>query len=585
MPETRLRGLGLAAIGRLRPLRGASRSVPARFLFPRPRARISRMDAHAQGEAFTLLRSMHLFRGLTEADFAELLDALQPAAYPANEVIYREGEEGDLFYIVQDGGVEVLITDLGEEPVMTLSPGDYFGDVSMLHPDELRPVTMRAITPVKLLTLDHDNFEVLLIRFPQIKPYLEHSPESRGFYAGHSFRWIAPNEKIVLATQRHWLVLIQKIALPGLLALVLLSAAGVAGLAFNTPALALTMLGLGLIPLLAWMGWGYLDWGNDYFIVTNQRIVYLEKIIGIYESRQESPLTSLRSVRVEAPDVIARQLDLGNVIVGTFSGPIIMRSAPHAEGLAEIIKEQAERARSSTYRSKQAVMEDAIRRRIRPAPPAPPTAAPPGELRERERERPPGIPLFNVRFEQGDSITYRKHWYVLVREIWKPSGLIIVALALIGIRAGGLILWPWASIWLVVVIALIPLILWWLYEFVDWQNDIYQVTPDKILDIHRKPLGAESRKEAPLDNVLSLKYERPGLLGILLNYGTVTAKVATEDFKFEGVYDPVSVQNDVYRRLEARHAAREKAEGERRRGEIVEWFEVYHKVANELPKP
>lgn len=540
------------------------------------------MDAIAQGEAFALLRSMHLFRGLTEADFAELLEVFQPIEHPANATIYREGEEGDLFYILQEGGVEVLINDFGDEPVMTLSPGDYFGDVAMLHPDELRPTTMRAITPIKLLTLDRDNFEILLIRYPQIKAYLEHSPESRGFYAGHSFRWIAPNERIYLATQRHWLVLIQKIAWPGLLLLALAAAASVVWLSFNNPTLALTILGIGLLPLAGWLGWGYLDWGNDYFIITNQRIVYLEKIIGIYESRQESPLTSLRSVRVEAPDVIARQLDLGNVIVGTFSGPITMRSAPHAEGLAEIIKELTERARNTAYRSKQQVMEDVLRKRIHPTPPAPPKAPPPGELRE--RERPPSIPLFTVRFELGDSIIYRKHWYVLVREIWQPSGLIIVALGLIGLRAGGVILWPWASVWLVVVIALIPLGLWWLYNFVDWQNDIYQVTPDKILDIHRKPLGSESRKEAPLDNVLSLQYERPGLLGILLNFGTVTAKVATEDFKFEGVYDPVGVQNDVYRRLEARNAAREKAEAERRRGEIVEWFEVYHKVANESPK-
>ncbi len=63
------------------------------------------MDAIAQGEAFALLRSMHLFRGLVEADFAELLEVFQPVVYQANDIIYREGEEGNLFYILQDGGV------------------------------------------------------------------------------------------------------------------------------------------------------------------------------------------------------------------------------------------------------------------------------------------------------------------------------------------------------------------------------------------------------------------------------------------------------------------------------------------------
>jgi hypothetical protein len=38
---------------------------------------------------------------------------------------------------------------------------------------------------------------------------------------------------------------------------------------------------------------------------------------------------------------------------------------------------------------------------------------------------------------------------------------------------------------------------WWFYEYVDWINDIYILTPDQIMDIYRTPLGREDKKTAP----------------------------------------------------------------------------------------
>jgi hypothetical protein len=100
--------------------------------------------------------------------------------------------------------------------------------------------------------------------------------------------------------------------------------------------------------------------------------------------------------------------------------------------------------------------------------------------------------------------------------------------------------------------------------------------------VAKKPLGAETKKSAPLSNVLSLKYERPGLLGLVLNFGTVVAQVAGTEFRFEGVFDPVSVQNDVYRRLEANQAKKAAGEAAKRRDEIADWLTQYHQVAEEL---
>jgi hypothetical protein len=115
------------------------------------------------------------------------------------------------------------------------------------------------------------------------------------------------------------------------------------------------------------------------------------------------------------------------------------------------------------------------------------------------------------------------------------------------------------------------------------------VTADQIFDVNKKPLGAEVKKSAPLANVLSLKYERPGLLGVLLNFGNVVALVAGSEFRFDGVFDPVAVQNDIYRRQEAQKNKKQAAEDARLRDEMVNWLEDYtlerERLANAQRQP
>ncbi len=119
--------------------------------------------------------------------------------------------------------------------------------------------------------------------------------------------------------------------------------------------------------------------------------------------------------------------------------------------------------------------------------------------------------------------------------------------------------------------------LWWLYQYVDWANDIYQVTPTQIVDITRKPLGTESREVAPLENILGTEVDRKGLAGLLLNYGTVTATIGTAEFKFQGVFDPVGVQQDIVRAQEAILARKREKESGQRRDEMVELLRLYEK--------
>jgi hypothetical protein len=185
---------------------------------------------------------------------------------------------------------------------------------------------------------------------------------------------------------------------------------------------------------------------------------------------------------------------------------------------------------------------------------------------------------FQVRFEEKGIITYRKHWMVLLRGTLLPAVLILVAVGLLGARLGGLfqVFSPGADL-AAALLLLVPLAVWWLYQYADWANDLYQVTPDQIVDVHKKPLSSEVRKVAPLENILGTEVDRKGLLGILFNYGDVVANVGTTQFVFQGIYNPSAVQLDIVRSQEALYARKKLAEKEKRRGEMVEWIDAYHR--------
>jgi hypothetical protein len=184
---------------------------------------------------------------------------------------------------------------------------------------------------------------------------------------------------------------------------------------------------------------------------------------------------------------------------------------------------------------------------------------------------------FQVRFEEKGVITYRKHWAVLLRRIAAPSSLLLLLVGVLGAHLGGLL--PYISsraAMLGVGLSLIPLSLWWLYEYVDWANDIYQVTPNQIVDVNKKPLAREVRKVAPLENILGTEVDRKGIVGLVLNYGNVIANVGTTQFVFEGVYDPASVQQDIVRAQEAFLERKKQVQSRQRREEMVELLNAYH---------
>ena len=89
-------------------------------------------------------------------------DAFNEEKFLGGDVIIKQGESGNKFYIVDDGQVKVTVsTDSGEKEVTTYKQGDYFGERALLE-NEPRAATITAITDTKLVSLDRHSFKRLM---------------------------------------------------------------------------------------------------------------------------------------------------------------------------------------------------------------------------------------------------------------------------------------------------------------------------------------------------------------------------------------------------------------------------------------
>lgn len=78
--------------------------------------------------------------------------------YQDGEAIVRQGEVGDCMYVIQEGKVEVLMEQDGNDVLlMTLEEGDFFGETAIFE-HEVRSATVRALGEVRVLTVDERTF-------------------------------------------------------------------------------------------------------------------------------------------------------------------------------------------------------------------------------------------------------------------------------------------------------------------------------------------------------------------------------------------------------------------------------------------
>jgi hypothetical protein len=342
---------------------------------------------------------------------------------------------------------------------------------------------------------------------------------------------------------------------------------------------------VGLVVCIAVILWLWLDWSNDYYLVTSQRAMWVEKIVLLYDSQQEAPINTVLSTNITKNQILGWFIDYGTVIIKTYTGSIEMQRSSTPTLLVGYIDGLQARGKELSKYEETEAMEEELSRRLNPVEvekPSPATSAQPIKNTEKPLSglRKVITTFIKMRYEDGTTITYRKHWFVLLKKTWIQAILLVVlSVGLIYLINRGMLNIVNLLLWLFVFVGIF---LWWLYQFIDWQNDIYVLTLENILDIERKPLSREVKKSASLENILSLEHTRLGLIGLLLNYGTVRINIGTEQFNFFYVYNPAQVQYEIFDRMTVLRYRKEQIQAAKERERIVDWLAIYHKKTETL---
>lgn len=528
-------------------------------------------------EIYSFLREHFLFSMLADDELEQVAKLFQPLTLRDGEILYHADYPGRNFFLVVKGLIK--LTEPNGEQASVTSKG-HFGEKALWQERD-RTQTAVSTGHTVVLAINKIRFEALIAAYPQIKHKIQAINHSDELAEANEFPWIGKEETIRFIDRKHILTFFTRLIFPLILSLSL-----------SAVILYFSLIPLFLIPLIIlgfslWMLWAWIDWGNDFYLVTSDRVAWVEKVVWLYDQRKELPLKSILSANL-ATTQLQRLWGYGDVVVRTYTGDLTMRNAGHPQVLLDLIHDAQHQAQERYQRVESTKINQTIRSRLG-------LAENPGDSVEEQEgisihSPSPGpqgaesitplqqfINLFRSRFELNGVITYRKHIFVLLKNSWWP--LLILASLITSLFARLVNLIDFPSLEIIGFLLITDLVILG-YIFVDWANDRFQVTDRHIIDLDRKPFGRETKRSALLENVLSLDYERKNITQRLFNFGTVAINVGDIQLDFENVANPQLVQREIFDHYNSAVKKKEIKEADQRREDMVEFLAAYHQESS-----
>ncbi|MCE9552981.1 MAG: cyclic nucleotide-binding domain-containing protein [Planctomycetes bacterium] len=115
------------------------------------------------------LRSVPMFSELSDPITGRMASRFKTEEVSLGNKLISEGEDGNKFFIIAQGQVEVLSKGIhgSDLRLALLSDGEYFGETDLVS-DKLSDVTIRTITPCVLLTLSRKDLDAVLGDTPDL---------------------------------------------------------------------------------------------------------------------------------------------------------------------------------------------------------------------------------------------------------------------------------------------------------------------------------------------------------------------------------------------------------------------------------
>lgn len=117
-----------------------------------------------------LLSKIPLFSDLPIEELDHLQSRMEVKHLRTGEILCREGERGEHFYVLVNGELQILLGAETEDEMLlnTLGPGEYLGEMSLIIPGGERTATARAAQQSVLMMMSRQEFNDLLQLYPML---------------------------------------------------------------------------------------------------------------------------------------------------------------------------------------------------------------------------------------------------------------------------------------------------------------------------------------------------------------------------------------------------------------------------------
>lgn len=529
----------------------------------------------------TLLHEVPLFSGLNVEELERLGEEFVMVELPKDEILFQAQEATDGLFVIDSGQVALLGADGKQTEI--LKHADVIG-TEALNYLPAREKTAMALTDAQVFFLPNKQIQALYASVPAFKETVSVLFNSARLAAYIPMAWLEPGEKIYMMARKHPVFLLFRSIPP----IFVFAALWFLMMFLSSQSAFWSLAGLvaGFLFCLLWLVWNINNWANDFYLITSRRMVWVEHVTGFYDSRQEAPLSTLISVGIKTSQ-LGYFLGYSDVIVRTYIGDIRFERVGHASTIGKLIETNWARGKRVDLELDAREIRKALRQKFGKE--AEDITAKDLQVELGTVEPTPKEVNFfqwlfadfvRVRHEVGGTITYRKHWLILLQKLILPLfALVLSIIFVVAIITHNLIQVDYtmglvAGYFLIFVAAGMLV-----YQYIDWRNDLFQLTPNQVIDLDRKPFGRESRRSAPLENILSIEYERRGFIPMLFNYGTVYITIGNTQLTFNNVYQPSVVQQDIFTRMGEHAKERDDRNTMLERERVAQWFKIFQEEA------
>ena len=374
----------------------------------------------SQAQRADFLSQLNLFQEISEPDLLAIAARLIDFSLDAGQILYASGDRASNFYFILNG--ELQISQPSEPATANVSshaPTDYFGEKELLE-SEARNDTLTAITDATLLYMPRRDFDWMLEHYPEIAEKLLLGSPAENLKREVDYDWLREDEELHFVARKHIAYLWLRLSRALILAIIAFFAFYFAinappNTQFNWLAAGAAMLLIAIV--LAF--WEAFDWRNDYYILTNLRVVWLENLLLRSSSRKEAPLSSIQSINTHT-SLLGRMLSFGDVIVRTYTGTVLMPAVAEPLHIKQMIEEYVLSLRQKDRKEEHDTIRQAVRQSLGQETDQTTTADHGEESQETMMDKGERFQLFKTRQVDGFVVTYHKHWFVLFRALLFP---------------------------------------------------------------------------------------------------------------------------------------------------------------------